>query len=315
MAYAGETPWHGLGREVLPNVAAEDMIKAAGLSWRVESVRAPGARLIDEKRNLYERYLVMREPLDGEAEPVALGMVGSGFVPLQNEEAFKFFEPFVRNAWASFHTAGMLNRGERVWVLAKLAEQIVIGDDDPVDRFLLLSNQHDGSGAVTIRFTPVRVVCQNTLNLAMQGRKSVLSVKHSRNIAKNLAKAQVEQMKQIIDKVFADAATLFGQMAARTLSAGDVDEFLALFFPKTAKQKAQPERWARIKNILSNPNITSLRTSHTLWGLYNAIVYDEDFRQARETEDGRLERVWFGDGHDLKVKALNAARSFLSAAA
>jgi len=77
----------------------------------------------------------------------------------------------------------------------------------------------------------------------------------------------------------------------------------------------QPKRWARIKNILSNPNITSLRTSHTLWGLYNAIVYDEDFRQARETEDGRLERVWFGDGHDLKVKALNAARSFLSAAA
>ena len=240
--------------------------------------------------------------------------MSQSFVPLQNEDAFEFFEPFVRNGWASFHTAGMLGQGERVWVLARLAEQIVIADDDAVERFLLLSNQHDGSGAVTIRFTPVRVVCQNTLNLAMEGRKSVLSVKHSRNIAKNLAKAKLAHMKQIIDKVFADATTLFGQMAARTLSAGDVDEFLAVFFPKTAKQQEtgnRPERWTRIKDILADPKITPSRTSHTLWGLYNAIVYDEDFRQARETQDGRLERVWFGDGHDLKVKALNAARAFL----
>jgi phage/plasmid-like protein (TIGR03299 family) len=318
MAYVGVTPWHSLGRQVPPHVTAEDMITAAGLNWNVEKVPAPGARMIDEERKLYERYLVMRERLDDEEGPVALGMVRSGFVPLQNEDAFGFFEPFVQNGWASFHTAGMLGHGETVWVLAKLAEQIVIGDDDAIDRFLLLSNRHDGSGAVTIRFTPIRVVCQNTLNLAMDGGKSVLKVRHSKNIAENIAKAEAEQMRRIIDRVFANAATLFGQMAARTLSARDTDEFLAVIFPKTTKQREngkEPERWTRIKDILADPKITPSKARHTLWDLYNAIVYDEDFRGARETEDSRLERVWFGDGHDLKVNALKAARSFLSTAA
>ena len=102
--------------------------------------------------------------VDREKEAVALGLVSNRYVPLQNIEAFSFFEPFIHNGWAQFHTAGALGNGERVWVLAKLDGQIVIGKDDAIDRYLLLSNKHDGTGAVSIRFTPIRVVCQNTLN-------------------------------------------------------------------------------------------------------------------------------------------------------
>jgi len=124
-----------------------------------------------------------------------------------------------------------------VWVLAKLSGQIVIGPDDAIDKFLLLSNTHDGSGAVSIRFTPIRVVCQNTLNWAEEGGSSVIAVRHSKNIAERLKDAQDKELKQIIDKIFAEAETLFGAMAVRSLQADETDRFLELLFPRTDKQR------------------------------------------------------------------------------
>jgi phage/plasmid-like protein (TIGR03299 family) len=318
IAFVGDVPWHKLGVQVGTSVTAAEMIRAARLSWKVELRRAPGARSRKGKPDEYDRYLIMREPVDEEKEEVALGMVGNRYVPLQNEEAFSFFEPFVQNGWAQFDTAGALGNGERVWVLAKLTGQIVVAPGDAIDRYLLLSNKHDGTGAVSIRFTPIRVVCQNTLNWAEEGGSSVISVRHSKNIGKNLKKAQAEEMKQIIDKVFAEAETLFGQMALRTMNVDDVDQFLELLFPRTAKQKKldqEPERWARIRAVLSDSQITPVATRNTLWALYNAIIRAEDYRDARQDQAARLERVWFGSGHDLKVKALDLARQQLKPAA
>lgn len=125
-------------------------------------------------------------------------------------------------------------------------------------------------------------------------------------------------MKRVIDKVFAEAETLFGQMAARTLKGEYVDEFLELVFPRTEKQKRadqEPDSWARIRATLDNETVTPPATRNTLWGLYNAIVRAEDFRKARQDASGRLERVWFGSGYDLKVRALNLARNKVQQAA
>jgi phage/plasmid-like protein (TIGR03299 family) len=200
-----------------------------------------------------------------------------------------------------------------------LKGQITVLPDDAIDKFLLLSNTHDGSGAVSIRFTPIRVVCQNTLNYALKDGSAVISVRHTKNIADNLMKAQAEELKRIVDTVFADVESLFGRMAALTLRADDTDHFLELLFPRTEKQKKanqEPERWGRIKDILDDPIVTPNATRKTLWGLYNAVVRDEDYRTSREAaETARLERVWFGSGHDLKIKALNCARSRLPQAA
>jgi phage/plasmid-like protein (TIGR03299 family) len=316
MAFVGEVPWHGLGTSVPPSVTAAEMIEAAGLAWKVTVKAAPGARLVDDKRNIHDRYLVARTDAGG--EETVLGLVGNRYVPLQNADAFSFFEPFVRNTWATFHTAGALGNGERVWVLAKLGGQIIVGTDDKIDRFLLLSNTHNGSGAVTIRFTPVRVVCQNTLNWAEEGGTSVISVRHTKNIGENLKKAQAEELKAIVDKVFAEAEILFGAMAARKLDVENIDEILELLFPRTEKQKKadqEPERWARIRAVLDDRRVTPPHTRNTLWGLYNAIVRAEDYRGSRQSDAARLERVWFGSGHDLKVKALDTARDWLRKAA
>ena len=108
-------------------------------------------------------------------------------------------------------------------------------------------------------------------------------------------------------------------MVLREIKVADVDGYLETLFPRTKRQKTrdeQPERWIRIKAILDDQEVTPKDTRRTLWALYNAVVRDEDFRATREvTADARLERVWFGRGQDLKLRALEAARNQLRAAA
>ena len=319
MAYVGEQPWHRLGRQVPANVSAAEMISAANLNWQVHKKPAPGARKIKHEPETYDRYLIVREPVGEEKEGVALALVSRGYQPLQNDEAFSFFAPFIENEWAEFHTAGALHQGQRIWVLARFIGDIVISDTDVVQKFLLLSNSHDGSGAVSVRFTPIRVVCQNTLNLAKKGGSGVISVRHTKNIAKHLERAQAEEMKRVIDKVFDDAQQLFGRMALYRMEAKDTDRFLELLFPRTQgqKQKAQePARWKRVKAILDDEKVTPRNTKGTLWALYNAIACDEDYRPSKaEAPDRRLDRIWFGSGNDLKLKALQTARQQLRIAA
>lgn len=319
MAFVGETPWHGLGKRVAETITAAEMCRAAGLDWSVRKVPAPGARLMNIKTGRYDRYLVMRDALGSEQELVALGMVGAGYEPLQNKDAFSSFEPLIHNRFARFHTAGALGNGGKVWVLAKLDDQIKVDRDDVIDKFILLSNSHDGSCALSVRFTPIRVVCQNTLKIALENSNGVIAVRHTTNIRENLKKAQTEELECVIRNTFSDAATLFQRMAAREMHRDNMEAFLELVFPCTEKQKkerTQPERWGRVKTILGNNQVTPLRTRGTLWGLYNAIIRDEDYRVSREASaEARLERVWFGSRNDFKLRLLDLCRAELRKAA
>lgn len=184
-----------------------------------------------------------------------------------------------------------------------------------IDRYLLLSNVHDGSGAVSVRITPIRVVCQNTLNLAMEKGSSAISIRHTRNLSRNLTEAQAKELHILIDRVFDEATELFQAMAQMALSSTQCDEYLERLLPRKDKSKL-PDRWRRIFLILDDRTVTPKGTEETLWGLYNAVVRDEDYRNTREASaEARLDRVWFGSGSDLKVRALTASRQFLAKAA
>ena len=320
MAFVGKQPWHGLGCPVAPNVSAAEMCRQAGLDWQVEKLPAPGARVLHQRKKIYDRYLIYRDPFGQEQAKVALGMVGSGYEPLQNQDAFAFFTPFIDTGFAQFQTAGALGNGERVWVQAKLRDQIAVAKDDLIDRYLLLSNSHNGAGAVTIRFTPIRVVCQNTLNLAIEdGGKSAITVRHTRHIDRNLAKSQASELKLIFEKVFTEAENLFAAMALRSLKQAERKDILEALFPRTEPQvekNEKPERWCRVEAILDNEKVTPRMTAGSLWGLYNAVVHDEDYRSSREAgPEARLERVWFGSGEGVKIRALNFCRKYLKKAA
>ena len=124
-----------------------EMCRAAEPGLGGQEGARSGARIVDERRGLHDRYLILRDRVGKERDEVALGMVGSGYEPLQNTEAFRFFEPFIEGKYARFHTAGALGNGERIWVLVKLNERIVIGNDDIVDRFLLFVQQPRREGS------------------------------------------------------------------------------------------------------------------------------------------------------------------------
>ncbi len=147
------------------------MIQAAGLGWQVEKRPARGYPPIKRrgKPDTFARHEIVRLPRPGtEEQEVVLGMVTDRYEPLQNVDAFSFFDPIVHQKAATFETAGALGVGERVWVLAKMPEVIEVVRGGDCEKYLLLSNTHTGQGSVIVKFTAVRVVCQNTLLLSLQ---------------------------------------------------------------------------------------------------------------------------------------------------
>jgi phage/plasmid-like protein (TIGR03299 family) len=165
MFYAGQVPWHGIGTAIPHDVNAEQAIKLAQLDWDVET--APIVTN-DQKKTAVDDYRVTRRIQDN----AILGVVPKRFKPIQNRDAFGLFDSVVGEGKAVYHTAGSLQGGSKVWILSKLPQVLEVGKGighvDEVERYLLLSNAHDGTRPLQMLFTPVRVVCSNTLGMALE---------------------------------------------------------------------------------------------------------------------------------------------------
>jgi phage/plasmid-like protein (TIGR03299 family) len=313
MAFVGELPWHQLGSEVPPNVSSEEMLRSAGLDWTVTKVPATGARVIKQKFGapVYDRYFITREAREKEQVAPVLGIVSPGYELLQNREAFAFFDPFLSAGQASYEAAGALGNGERVWVQVRVGDPIEVAPGDVVDKFLLLANSHDGNGAISLRFTPVRVVCQNTLNLATKGRDHVVNIRHSKRVRDRLADQQVAFLLQLVGETFERAADQFSKLAKSQSNPQRREKFLTQLFPPTNDQKKKaevPKWWKAVDAVLGDEKVTPPKSRDTMWGLYNAVTRAEDYRETRESlSEARLDRVWFGRGADLKIRALEHA--------
>ena len=167
MMYHGERPWHKLGKPLDHPATATEAITAAGLDWSVtlspcyaggegDEVDAPKYLPIAGKR------AVVRTD-----RQLAIGVVGTRYRPIQNTDAFGFFDAVVGEGKAIYETAGSLNDGRRIWMLARVPGDIWVADEDNVKKYLLLCNSHDGGSPLRALFTPIRVVCENTLRAAL----------------------------------------------------------------------------------------------------------------------------------------------------
>jgi phage/plasmid-like protein (TIGR03299 family) len=168
MFYTGEVPWHGLGISLSLPATLEEALKAGGLNWTVGDVDIMTAD--DPPSHILKRKaLVRNDLLHGDARRV-LGIVHRGFAPIQNRDAGVLFDAIFGRGERVYHTGGYLGDGEVIWLLAKINKTLEIGKEDTVQPYALMANSHDGSMAFNIRLTTIRVVCQNTLSLAMRER-------------------------------------------------------------------------------------------------------------------------------------------------
>jgi phage/plasmid-like protein (TIGR03299 family) len=309
MMFVGKRPWHGLGVPLDRPATCAEAIKAAGLDWRVELFTAcaldqpiPGAFGVVRMDRL---------------EPI--GVVGQRYVPLQNQEAFSFMDRLVGEGRAVYETAGSLGRGQRIWLLARLPGDVWVTDQDNVSKYLLLCNSHDGRSPLRALFTPIRVVCENTLRAALgRGISTGVSIRHTGDI---LGKAREAQRVLGISLQYFDA---FGEQAKAFVGRALKQEALARYFetlvptPKDAdpgRSTATREALMRLFETGKGNDLPSVRG--TLWAAVNALVEYVDFeRPTRLTKGGseassRWESAQFGTGSLLKERAWSLAKEML----
>jgi len=218
MFYTGATPWHGLGEKLEDAPTISEAIEASGLDWEV------GTKDLVTKDGVDVPARATYRKSDGSI----LGVVGPRYVPLQNKDAFEWFQPFIDAGECSLHTGGSLSNGQKVWALAQLnrdPSEIVAGDE--VQKFILLSNSHDGTTAIRVGYTPIRVVCVNTLAFAHKHNDSqLLRIRHTRSAATNL-----DNVRDIMDNInmqFEATAEQFRFLASRDFNQNDVKRLLMM---------------------------------------------------------------------------------------
>ena len=242
-----------------------------------------------------------------------LGVVSDQYVPVQNRQAFGFLDAVVADGGLRYHTAGTLGKGEKIFLLAKLPESIrVKNSDDLVDKYLLLSSAHDGSAAPRVFFTPIRVVCQNTLSMAERRGRGQGPASCTRAIWKPRSWRPSKSSVWPGD-FFDDAAAVIDRLASHSPTSAQ----LAAYFGELYLDPQEGKENTRAVNTRSNlQRLFEEGVGHdqpgvkgTTWAAYNAVTeYVDHVRTARGRDDcdrtsRRLDSIWFGSGARLKAKS------------
>ena len=314
MMYYGEEPWHGLGTKLDHPATAEEAIKAAGLDWQV--VKTPLAYIPEAGKIewMKDRFAIMPGAgWQGRDRP-AFGVVGSAYKPLQNREAFEFFDPIVGKDAAVYHTAGALEGGRRIWILAKLPDDIRVLGDDITEKYLLLTTSHDGESAIQIKFTPVRVVCQNTLCMALASGKT-FRVRHTRDIHERLK--QAHELLGIIHNQYSYIEDVCVAMSGVKLDRGSFVAYVKQVFPDPADPESEEELAhttrdrSRAEYFFEYGRGNQARgVAGTLWAAYNGVVEYMDYERVSRVPEARLNSIWHGRGARVKIRAFEIAKTF-----
>lgn len=307
MMYVGQTPWHGIGVALNSPPTAEEAIKAAGLNWRVEKQPIFTPQRGQKDMGEIEGFsAVVRKD-----KRRVLGVVGRTWQPLQNREVFRFFDPFIEAKVADYHTAGSLKEGQMVWVLAKLrSDPMTIVKGDEVEQYLLLSNSHDGKAAVNVRFTPVRVVCANTLGMAESDDASpFLRIRHAGNLKQTMTK--VQQVVDVTNRTFQATLEQYRFLAKRQVS--NIHKYLLDVLQVPDDAEKPPRAMNNIIELFENGRgQENPKVRGTYWAAYNGVTQWVDHHRGRDGT--RLQAAWYGEGRRIKSRALAMATEFARAA-
>jgi phage/plasmid-like protein (TIGR03299 family) len=319
MAYtkSGGVPWHGLGEAVQDDMTPAQMLKAAKLDWKVEKRELffNTAKKGEKQIEVPDKYALVRA-----TDEQVLSIVGSVYKPVQNDQVMDFFKKFTKAGHMKMETAGSLQNGQYIWALARVGKDIYIDPKkkDEVRPYLLISQPHVIGKAMVIQFTPIRVVCWNTLNLALggglKGGKSAFRMPHSiefNDSVKKTAEAALGLAKEQTD-LFADAVQLLAKKKARPEAVESYFCDVLRYDPKAAKGKdKKTEREPRMLGMLRNaleysPGADMNTAKGTWWGALNAVTYVVDHEVGRD-RGASLRTAWLGAKSNMKRRAFDLA--------
>lgn len=303
MMGSGQVAWHGKGNVISGLATREEAIVLAGQDWQVVKVNAQL-----NGKDVPGCFLTVR--MDTQA---VLGMVGPHYNPIQNSELYDFLDPVIDAKEAVYETAGVLCGGKKVWIMAKLPSEYVIAKDDLVQQFLLVATSHDGSLAYTITWTDIRVVCANTLgmalNMAERGGNGVYHVKHTHDYGSYIKMAH--NVMGLASKNTGIASSLFSELAAHKMNGALVNEFIRHMIPASQKEEATGkvhELISQKREIILNNFDDDMNNPEGAegsgWTAYNAVTQWIDYSKPARAKTDRLNWSWFGDGQRYRAKAL-----------
>lgn len=301
-------PWHKEGVSVEGLANSAEAIEASGLDWQVEVepvYLANGDEVEDSKA-------IVRQ-----SDKKVFNILGNRYTPLQNKEAFEFFDGVVGEEEAIYETAGSLKGGKVVWLLAKMPDYIRIGNsDDVIQKYVLLANSHDGSAPVTVQTTPIRVVCNNTLNVALKKSTNRIKVRHTKNMIVNLE--QGRQAMGLVNKIYTQLEEIYNGMDQVQLTTNTMDEYLnnVLNGGKEEVATRTENKIMDVKDVyergagVDDPAI--LKGRNNLWRLYNSLTEYVDHYKNYNQDTDVLHAISMGSGAKLKEKAFKEAVKMLN---
>lgn len=306
MAYSGEVPWHGLGTKVPADLTPDQMLEAAGLDWKVYKVPAY-AEVNGQKVSVGKSALVR------DRDHKVIDTVSDDWNEVQNQEAFEFFNEFVMSGDMEMHTAGSLRDGQIVWGLAKVKDSFELFKGDQIDSYLLFSNFHRYGCSTDVRFTPIRVVCNNTLTLSLNSRvEKMVRISHRTKFNPDEVKEMLGIATEKLGK-YKEMASFLGSKKAKN---EDIVQYFKRVFPVTgAKKNIETElsRNAKIAMSILDTQPGAEYAEGSWWQPFNAVTYMTDHLMGRN-DDTRMTSAWFGPNRALKTRALETALEMAEAA-
>lgn len=313
--WSGEKPWHGLGREVSGLMTAKEAIEAAGLNWRVEMqpMFVEGGLNMDSgapNMELAEGVQAVVRQTDHKV----LGVATERYEPIQNEDQFGFFDAIVQDGRAKYETAGALNGGRRVWMLAKLPDDIMVKAsktlNDKIEKYVFLSSSHDGSGSLRMAMTNQRIVCSNTEKMALRAAgKDGITIRHTKTAKGRMSEAvRAWKVVEEYNKRFEENCNI---LASTSFSFDQMKELAAEMFPSTGEDvstRSENNRQTLVQLFDSGKG----NHGESAWDAYNSITeYADWHRSTRVTGDSsaneqRFTSTMFGSGALFKDKGFEA---------
>ncbi|MBN9294271.1 MAG: DUF945 domain-containing protein [Flavobacteriia bacterium] len=307
-----EKAWHGLGQIVEEYPTSAEAIKFAGLDYEI--AKLPNTHHLPSGNNIESESSFFTYRTD--TEQVLGSSVGKDYHIVQNSEAFAFFDAIVGgDDGILYETAGALGNGERIFITAKLPDYIRVGKgDDVTEKYIFLTTSHDGSGSITAAFTPIRIVCQNTLNASLHNMSNVIRIRHTSGAKQRLEEAH--RVMGISNQLSNELEGIFNQWTKIRITDEQVKKLIQVALcpnnetMKHIRQGNEDEMSTVFKNSVNDAFAYAMMsdtqqmetTMGTVFGAYNAVTgYYQNVRNYKDDE-AKLQSIVMGGTAQMKAQ-------------